>query len=157
MRIERRKEEGLKADLLNQLGEACHQAGLKFGYHNHDFEFVKIDDSTGYDLLLEKTDPGSVCFEADIYWMIFANADPLHYFRKYPGRFDLWHVKDMEDSPERGFTAVGEGKIPYHDYFDKVDRISGMEYFFIEQDTCKIDSLESVSISYNNLVKILKK
>jgi sugar phosphate isomerase/epimerase len=145
-----------KAELFNTFGEACSHAGLKFGYHNHDFEFIKIDDNTGYDILLEMTDPKAVCFEADIYWMTFAKVDPVHYFNKYPGRFELWHVKDMEDSPERGFTEVGEGTIPYEKYFDEADRISGMKYFFIEQDSCKIDPLESAAISYTNLVNILK-
>ncbi|NTV83114.1 MAG: TIM barrel protein [Bacteroidales bacterium] len=145
-----------KAELFNTLGQACNRAGLKFGYHNHDFEFVKIEDTTGYDILLEMTDPESVCFEADIYWMTYAKVDPMHYFKKHRGRFDLWHVKDMEDSPERAFTEVGEGTIPYKKYFDEVDRISGMNYFFIEQDTCKIDSLESAAISYSNLIRILK-
>jgi sugar phosphate isomerase/epimerase len=146
-----------KAELFNILGQACNRAGLKFGYHNHDFEFVKIEDTTGYDILLEMTDPAAVCFEADIYWMTFAKVDPVHYFKKYPGRFELWHIKDMEDSPERGFTEVGEGIIPYKKYYDEVDRISGMKYFFIEQDACKIDPLESAAISYANLVNVLKK
>jgi sugar phosphate isomerase/epimerase len=151
-----REDYARKAELLNTIGEACNSAGLKFGYHNHDFEFVKIDDTTGYDIMLELTDPKIVCFEADIYWMTFAKVDPLHYFNKYPGRFDLWHVKDMEDSPERDFTEVGAGTIPYKKYFDEVDGISGMKYFFIEQDACKIDPLESAAISYTNLINVLK-
>jgi len=58
---------------------------------------------------LNETDPDLVCFEADLYWMVYAGVDPVDYFRKYTGRFDLWHVKDMEDGPERSFTEVGEG------------------------------------------------
>jgi sugar phosphate isomerase/epimerase len=144
-----------QADLFNQLGEACNKSGLKFGYHNHDFEFVKIGDTTGYDILLKMTNPGTVCFETDIYWMHYANIDPMQYFKTYPGRFELWHIKDMENSPGRGFCEVGEGIIPYSDYFDKYSNDAGMKYFFIEQDTCKLDPLESIRISYYNLKKII--
>jgi sugar phosphate isomerase/epimerase len=144
-----------QADMFNQLGDACKSSGLKFGYHNHDFEFVKIEETTGFDLLLEMTDPELVCFECDIYWMTYARVDPMEYFMKYPGRFELWHVKDMEDSPERGFTEVGEGTIPYGQYFETAEEITGMRYFFVEQDTCKKDPLESVAISFNNLKNIL--
>jgi sugar phosphate isomerase/epimerase len=115
-----------KAALFNQLGEACKKAGMKFGYHNHDFEFVKIEETTGFDILLEMTDPELVCFEADIYWITYANADPVHYFNKYPGRFELWHVKDMESSPERGFAEVGEGTIHYGQYFEEEKEVTGM-------------------------------
>ncbi len=142
------------ADLYNMLGEACKREGLKFGYHNHDFEFVKIDDTTGYDLLLKLTEPGSVTFEADLYWMVFAGVDPLAYFRKYPGRFDLWHVKDMEDNPEKDFAPVGTGMINFEEIFDQEDK-TGLVYFFVEQDQCKLDPLESISISYKNLKSIV--
>lgn len=144
-----------KADLFNELGDLCKSSGLKFGYHNHDFEFVKIEETTGFDILLEMTDPELVCFECDIYWMTYANVDPMEYFMKYPGRFGLWHVKDMENSPERAFAEVGEGTIPYGQYFDEAGDVTGMKYFFVEQDTCKKDPLESVAISFNNLKKIL--
>lgn len=145
----------IKADLFNELGESCKNAGLKFGYHNHDFEFVKIGETTGYDILMDKTEPELVFMEADIYWMRYANVDPLLYFREYPGRFDIWHVKDMEDSPERGFAEVGEGTIPYAIYFNEATLDSGMKFFFVEQDRCKIDPLKSIEISYKNLRKII--
>ena len=139
---------------LNEIGEACRLSGLKFGYHNHAFEFAKIEDTTGFDLLLTLTDPKLVCFESDIYWMVYAGADPADYFRKYPGRFELWHVKDMEDNPEKDFAPVGTGIIGFKSIFRQQER-AGMAYFFVEQDDCKIDALESVKISYNNLTKII--
>jgi sugar phosphate isomerase/epimerase len=141
------------AELFNRLGEACNKAGLKFGYHNHNFEFVKIEDTTGFDLLLTLTDPDKVCFESDLYWMVFAGVDPVDYFSKYPGRFELWHVKDMENNPERDFAPVGKGTIDFNRIFSQKD-LAGMEYFFVEQDECKIDPFDSVQISYRNLLKI---
>lgn len=142
------------ASRLNEIGEACRLSGLKFGYHNHDFEFVKIEETTGFDLLLTLTDPKLVCFEADLYWMVYAGADPVNYFQKYPGRFELWHVKDMEDNPEKDFAPVGTGTIDYKRIFGQKQQ-AGMAYFFVEQDDCKIDPLESVKISYKNLKKIV--
>ena len=139
---------------LNAIGEACNKEGMKLGYHNHAFEFVKFDDEVGYDILLNNTDPGKVCFESDIYWMEYAGADPLSYFVKYPERFDLWHVKDMKDSPDRGFTEVGTGIIPYPEIFKSAGQ-AGMKYFFVEQDECEVDPLESIEISCNNLQNIL--
>jgi sugar phosphate isomerase/epimerase len=143
------------AELFNRLGEECNRAGLKFGYHNHDFEFVKIEDTTGYDIFLNQTDPELVCFEADLYWMKFAGVNPEDYFSNYPGRFDLWHVKDMEDSPERSFAEIGTGVIDFKKMF-KLKAVAGMSYFFVEQDACKRDPLESIAISYNNLHKIIR-
>jgi len=139
---------------LNDIGEACRASGLKFGYHNHAFEFVKIDDTTGFDILLELTDSELVCFESDLYWMIYAGSDPLSYFGKYPGRFELWHVKDMEANPEKDFAPVGTGIIDYKQIFGQKQQ-AGLAYFFVEQDDCKIDPLESVKISFKNLKKIV--
>jgi sugar phosphate isomerase/epimerase len=149
------KDDFLKAAArLNSIGDACNKSGIKFGYHNHDFEFVQFDNTKGFDIMLTSTDPQKVCFQSDIYWMIYAGVDPLQYFRDYPGRFDLWHVKDMKAAPDRGFTEVGDGTIPYRDIF-KSSGISGMKYFFIEQDDCGMDSLLSVRISYNNVKDVL--
>jgi sugar phosphate isomerase/epimerase len=141
------------AKKLNDLGDACRKSGLKFGYHNHAFEFVKIEDTTGYDILMNDTEPANVCFESDLYWMVYAGVDPVHYFKKYPGRFKLWHVKDMEDTPEKGFAPVGTGSIDFSRIFAEKET-AGMEYFFVEQDTCKDDPLKSVKISYKNLAKM---
>ncbi len=144
-----------KAEQFNKYGEEFKKAGLRFGYHNHAFEFVNIENITGYDILLEYCDPELVFFEADIYWMRYADIDPLALFSKYPDRFSIWHVKDMDDSPERSFEAVGEGIINYKEIFKTGKKVSGMEYFFVEQDSCKGDSLETIAISFKNLKKIL--
>lgn len=144
----------MAAARLNEIGQACSLSGLKFGYHNHAFEFVKIEETTGYDLLLSFTDPNLVCFEADLYWMIYAGIDPVDYFQKYPGRFELWHIKDMQDNQEKDFTEIGTGTIDFKRMFRHEEQ-AGMAYFFVEQDNCKINPLESVKISYKNLRKIV--
>jgi sugar phosphate isomerase/epimerase len=139
---------------LNAIGAKCNKDGIRFGYHNHDFEFINFNDKKGYDILIENTEPSMVCFEPDIYWMTFAGVDPLEYFGKYAGRFELWHVKDMKGDPGKGFAEVGTGTINYDEIF-KAAELSGMKYFFVEQDDCEMDPLLSIEVSYNNLRALL--
>lgn len=142
------------AEDFNKIGELCKKSGVQFAYHNHDFEFVNIEGIIPYDVLLKETDEELVKMQLDLYWIIKAGFDPITYFKKYPGRFELWHVKDMEDSEERFFTEVGNGIIDFKELF-KYKELSGMKYFFVEQDVCRKPPLESVSISYRNLSKML--
>ena len=95
-------------ELLNKSGEKTKAAGIQFGYHNHDFEFEKLDDTLVYDFLINNTSSDLVKMEMDLYWISKAGQDPLAYFDKYPGRFPLWHVKDME-AGTKGITEVGNG------------------------------------------------
>src|SRR5690606_26661686 len=81
------------ANILNTMGEKCRKAGLKLLYHNHNFEFAKDKDgNVTYDYLLEHCGPKNVNFQMDLYWVTKADADPVAYFEKYPGRFKIWHV-----------------------------------------------------------------
>ena len=139
------------ADLLNQCGELATSYGLKLGYHNHDFEFFKFGEEVPYDLLLDSTDPQHVFFEMDHYWVKKGNADTFAYFKKYPGRFPVWHVKDMDNTEEKFFTEVGSGIIDYVDIF-KEEKQAGLEYFYVEQDAFKgIEPLASVEKSHDYL------
>ena len=144
------------AAALNKAGEICKQTGIKLAYHNHDFEFAPVDGKTGLDILLKGTDPKLVFFELDIYWVSKAGKDPLALFAKHPGRFAMWHVKDMDNTPKKFFTEVGSGVINYKKIFNYAKQ-SGMKYFFVEQDMCPGAPLESTakSIAYlkKNIVK----
>ncbi|WP_282115707.1 sugar phosphate isomerase/epimerase family protein [Cellulophaga baltica] len=118
--------------IINTLGEKAHSAGLKLLYHNHDFEFKK--DAAGIvpiEYMLEHTDPKFVNFQMDLFWVTKAGADPLAYFEKYPGRFKIWHVKDMDEQGR--FAPVGTGTIDFAKILAKKD-LSGMEYYMVEQD-----------------------
>ncbi|MBX3256551.1 MAG: sugar phosphate isomerase/epimerase [Chitinophagaceae bacterium] len=141
---------------FNKVGALCKKSGLRFGYHNHDFEFKDLDGHAGYEILLKETDPALVTFELDIYWASFADKDPLDMFRQYNGRFELWHVKDMVTQPKKTFTEVGNGVIDYKKIFAAAKQ-SGMKHYFVEQDVCPGPPLESAekSIDYirKNLVK----
>ncbi|WP_297337143.1 sugar phosphate isomerase/epimerase [Algoriphagus sp.] len=139
--------------ILTTLGEKCSEAGLKLLYHNHDFEFKPMEDGTILtDYILENTDPAHVNYQMDLFWVTKAEADPLAYFEKYPGRFKAWHVKDMND--EGNFAPVGTGNIDFARILAQKDQ-SGMEYFLVEQDnTFDLDPLEAIKISQEGLKKI---
>ncbi|MBP6446424.1 MAG: sugar phosphate isomerase/epimerase [Saprospiraceae bacterium] len=142
------------ADNLNNGGEIAKQYGLKIFHHNHDFEFVKINGVVPYEILLKETDKNLVTFELDHYWTKIAGVDSLKLMKDYPGRFSLWHIKDMDNTEKQAFTEVGTGIINYSKIFD-LKSISQMEYFFIEQDSCvNHPPLKSIEISFNNLKKL---
>ena len=145
------------ASRLNIAGEEAKKAGLKLAYHNHDFEFKDWGNGhTGFQILANETDHDLVHFEMDIYWVTKAGLSPLKIMDENPGRFKLWHVKDMANSPEKEFTEVGSGVIDYKEIF-KHRKAEGIDYFFVEQDQTKIPPFESIakSLAYvkENLVK----
>jgi sugar phosphate isomerase/epimerase len=141
------------AQILDKLGEKCAAAGLQLLYHNHDFEFMKdADGVVPIDYLLENCNPKYVNFQMDLYWVTKAGADPVAYFKRYPGRFKIWHVKDMDDQGR--FAPVGNGKIDFKRILDN-KKLSGMQYYFVEQDACFNEtSLEAIVISHKGLAKI---
>jgi len=135
------------ADLFNKSGKIASEHGIKFAYHNHDFEFENLEGQLPYDLLLANTDPNYVNFELDLYWIKKAGKDPLTYFKNHKGRFPLWHIKDMEAGSDKFFTEVGNGIINWSEIFD-AQAEAGMQHFYVEQDFCKNHKpLESVKIS----------
>ena len=135
------------AEKLSAAGAISQKAGIQLCYHNHDFEFVAQDGKLPYDVLLQGTDPDLVKMEMDIYWVYKAKQDPIALFKKYPGRFPLWHVKDMDNTPKQMFTEVGNGVIPFKSIFAQA-KVAGLDYFFNEQDVCPGDPLDSMAKSY---------
>ena len=143
---------------FNQWGAMCRDAGLKLAYHNHAAEFATLEGTTGYDVLVKETDPKLVDFELDLYWAKFADQDPLALFAKYPGRFAMWHVKDMVvTGTQKGMSPVGKGTIDFKSIFAHA-RESGMKYFFVEHDSAAQypgGSLASAQASYEYLHQLL--
>jgi sugar phosphate isomerase/epimerase len=133
------------ADQLNIAGERCKKSGIQLCYHNHNFEFVKQGDTYPYDILMA-TDKNLVKMEMDIYWVKKAGQDPIALFKKHPGRFPLWHVKDMDNTAAQAFTEVGNGIINFKEIF-KHKNEAGMKYFFVEQDKCPGSPFDSISKS----------
>ena len=120
-------------DKFNKAGEMCKKAGLKFAYHNHDFEFVKSDGTSGYEVLLKGTQKDLVFYEMDLYWVVFAGEKPEEWFNKYPGRFPMWHVKDISKAANRESTEVGAGTVDFKEIFTH-KKEAGFVTFFVEQE-----------------------
>jgi sugar phosphate isomerase/epimerase len=139
------------ADSFNEWGAACNSAGLQFAYHNHDFEFVAVEDQLPYDLLLESCDPDLVKMELDLFWIRKAGLEPAPYFEKYPGRFELCHVKDMDPAGE--MTEVGSGTIDFVSDFSYTE-VAGLKHFFVEHDNAG-DPMESIKTSFAGLSALL--
>jgi sugar phosphate isomerase/epimerase len=137
-------------DIYNLFGEKCNQNGLKFAYHNHDFEFNTLDGEVPMDLLLDKTDPDNVLFELDMYWVNKAKKDPKSYINRYPGRFPLWHIKDMASNTM--MADVGDGVINFSEIFS-LSNTSGLKHYFVERDDPS-DSILSAERSYNAMLKL---
>lgn len=137
-------------EALNKAGETCHRSGIQFCYHNHNFEFPKIDGQVPYELMLKQCDKDLVKMEMDIYWITRAGYDPIAMFNEHPGRFALWHVKDMDNTAQQNFTEVGNGVIDWDRIFSHA-KVSGMQHFFVEQDRCPGSPFVSIEKSYTYL------
>jgi sugar phosphate isomerase/epimerase len=141
------------ADQLNIAGERCKKAGIQLCYHNHNFEFVKQGDTLPYNILLS-TDKELVKMEVDLYWIKKAGQDTIKLFQDHPGRFPLWHVKDMDNTADQNFTEVGSGVIDFKEIF-KYKKLAGMKYFFVEEDKCPGSPFDSITKSIDYIKKNL--
>ncbi len=140
---------------LNKAGETCRKAGIQLCYHNHDFEFEQQDGKYPYDVLLDVTDKELVKMEMDLYWVTKAGQDPITLIDRHPGRFPLWHLKDMDKTPEKSFTEVGNGIIDFKKIFSEGAEKAGLKHFFVEQDKCPGSPFDSISASYAYIKKNL--
>jgi sugar phosphate isomerase/epimerase len=138
-------------DYFNAVGEKCNSKGIRFGYHNHDKELsTKLDGQTMYDFMLTNTDPKKVMFEMDLYWVVTGGANPVDYFKKYPGRFELWHIKDKKEIGESGlmdFASIWANSA-----------ISGMKYGVVEVEQYNFDQFTSCqkSLDFLNAAEYVK-
>ena len=137
-------------DVLNKTDEACKKAKIGFAYHNHDAEFRAVEGQIPYELFLSQT---KMQMELDLAWATKGGKDPVELFKQNPGRFPLWHVKDL-DAKREVILPVGEGTIDYKRIFDAAST-SGMKHFFVEHDMPK-DAMASITSSFNYLSKMLK-
>jgi sugar phosphate isomerase/epimerase len=140
------------ADAFSKLGEDCKKSGIQFGYHNHNTEFEKVNGQVLYDVLVERADPKLVIMEMDLGWVIAAGYDPLMYFERFPGRFPLWHLKDMNLSAKQS-TEFGLGQVDIPKMLDHAKK-SGLKYYFVEQEEYTHTALESIQVDYDYLAKL---
>ncbi|HET7658725.1 MAG TPA: sugar phosphate isomerase/epimerase [Bacillales bacterium] len=140
---------------LNQIGEACKEAGFAFGYHNHDFEFKKMDGVTGFDLLFENTDPDLVKMELDCYWATYAGYDPLKILSDHSDRAVSLHLKDIKTVGDKKVsTEIGNGELNISSLVE-TGLEHGVKWFTVEQESFEMDPFESLKISADNLGKLL--
>jgi sugar phosphate isomerase/epimerase len=140
-------------DKINIAAAKIHQAGLKMAYHNHDFEFKKVEGQRLIDLLLNNTNAEHLNFEMDTYWVIRAGEDPLKWLNANPNRFRLIHIKDMEKANHALNTEIGSGSIDYKAILKKAQS-AGVKYYIVEQENFKTDQFLSIEKSINYLKQI---
>jgi len=133
-------------EILVKSGEAARKAGITFCYHNHTHEFEAVDGKIPYNELLQIS-PDILKMELDLGWATVAGQDPVEMFKKNPGRYPLWHVKDM--TAQKVPTEVGHGTIDFKRIF-AASKESGMQYFFVEQDGAT-NPIQSITASYTDL------
>src|SRR6266498_3400991 len=133
-------------EVLNKTGDACKKAKIILAYHNHTGEFEQIEgtNETAYDMFLKQLSP-DIKMELDLCWATKAGVDVIQLFQSNPGRFLLWHVKDL-NREKTGPVAVGEGIVDFRRIFADAD-VAGMKHFFVEHDMPK-DPYASITTSY---------
>ena len=145
------------AERLNIAGETIKKAKLQLAYHNHDFEFVEQNGQIGYDIILKETDPALVKLQIDLYWIAHGSKLTANeWFKRQPGRFVMWHVKDMH-KVSRDYTEVGNGTIDFTKIWPDAS-LAGMKHFFVEQGgNFTHDPFTSVSDSADYVKRVLLK
>ncbi len=139
------------ADIFNKAGEVAKKSGVTCGYHNHEYEFESDNGQMLYKVLLDHVQPDLAVMELDLGWVVATGNDPAEYFSQYPGRFPLWHMKDM-NLQKKESTEFGKGGVNIASLFAKAKE-SGMKYYFVEQEEYESSAFESLTYDYNYLAK----
>ena len=141
--------------VFNAAGEYCHKAGMRFVYHNHAVEYEKrgADGRLLIEWLLHETDPKLVTMQMDMYWVAFAKNNPIDWFKLYPGRWELCHVKDMAATEKRETIEVGDGIIDFASIF-KLSATAGLKYYIIELEHYRTTSMDGVKKARAGFLKI---
>jgi sugar phosphate isomerase/epimerase len=144
------------AERLNAIGEPIRKAGLGLAYHNHDFEFIDHNGQTGYDILIRDTDPNLVKLQLDLFWSSHSSPLGAHQlFQRQPGRFVMWHIKDMDKHDRNRYTELGNGCIDFTKITPDAS-LAGLQYYYVEQgDNFAVDPLKSIATSAAYVKKYL--
>jgi sugar phosphate isomerase/epimerase len=145
------------AERLNVAGAQVQKAGLQLAYHNHDFEFVEQNGQIGYDIIVGETDPALVKLQMDLYWIAHGSKLTANqWFRRQPGRFVMWHVKDMH-KVSRDYTELGNGSIDFTRIWPDAE-LAGLKHFFVEQGgNFTHDPFRSITDSAEYVKRVLLK
>ena len=139
------------ARAMEKAAMLCQKSDLTFFYHNHAFEFEKLDGKYGFDILFDAADPSLVASEMDVYWVTKGGEDPVAYLNKYAGRVPLVHIKDMTKDDSKTFEIIGEGRLDFDAIFAAGDK-AGADWYLVEQDLCPQGEVASARKSYENIV-----
>jgi len=136
----------LVADRLNLIGGQAAKAGLRVAYHNHDFEFLPHAGKIGYDIIMSETDPALVKLQLDLFWVAHSSGrTPHELFLLQPGRFVMWHIKDMDKA--KRYTELGNGVIDFTHVMSDA-QLAGLEEYFVEQgDNFAVSPMKSIEVS----------
>jgi sugar phosphate isomerase/epimerase len=139
------------ADIVDEIGKKVRNAGFRFNWHNHAWAFGRFQDGlTPCDILMTHTDPDHVGCELDIYWAIKAGADPVYFLERYPGRFDLLHIKDMDATKKQGITCVGAGVVDFKPIVETAGK-KGCRHLIVEQERIESNGLDCARESLDSL------
>jgi sugar phosphate isomerase/epimerase len=153
------------AEQFNKWGEQVRSLGMKFAFHNHNYEFQKFGNTTGFDTLMKDTDPKLLSLEMDCYWITQAGHDPVQMLKQLGKRVRLLHLKDrkpgfppsqqLNDAAEH-FTEVGNGSIAWPEVMREAAKLQ-VEHYYVEQDKCDKPCIDSLAISYKYLKPLFAK
>lgn len=132
----------------NHAGEIARKNGLRFGIHNHWWEFAQVDGRTGYDIVIEQLDDDNF-LEVDTYWVQTSGANVAEFVTKHAARTTLLHIKDGPCTPDGDMLAAGTGKM---DFAPIIKAGDSAEYLIVELDRCGTDMMTAVAESYDYLV-----
>ncbi|WP_373496065.1 sugar phosphate isomerase/epimerase family protein [Aquiflexum sp.] len=140
---------------INEMGKKVKDAGFRFAWHNHDKEFVEVDGKLVFDTLMEHTDPEYTTVELDWYWVVKGGYNPEDLFKKYPSRFEIGHVKDMNNNRDGGICCVGQGIIDFKPIFEAA-KIGGVKYYIVENERA-VKGIDCARVSYKTIRRHLDK
>jgi sugar phosphate isomerase/epimerase len=143
-----------RAEDFSKRGEICKKAGIKFGYHNHDYSFKPLDGVIPQEILLDNTDASLVVFELDLCWITAAGVDPNEHMKKYSGRYELCHIKDVVREPKVQSTDLGDGIIDFGTVL-KTASENGMKQFIVEQEDYPVDVMTSIGNDANYMKQLV--
>ena len=142
------------ADVFNRAADAARTRGLEFAYHNHDFEFARVEGQVPYDLLLAHTDPALVSFQMDVFWLVKGGADPMAYLTAHPRRFTMLHIKDSGGPPAHPQVDVGAGTIDFAAILRRdADQRGTIRHVFVEHDQ-PADAMAFAKASFDHLNRL---
>ena len=145
-------------DVMNKTGELFHKNGLKLGYHNHEFEFDKLGDESMFDVMLKNVEPKNLTIEMDMGWVVYANENPVEWFKKYPKRFELSHMKDgnKRGTSDKKHTSciIGQGDVDFKGIMAN-KKLAGLKMLIVEIEDYVVSPLADAKVCLDNFKKLV--